>query len=70
MSHPFQMVETFEPQADIPFPSVTVCNAFPLPVLGNASLMAREIIDHAKNNQCYTNSSIREYIADLVSDGM
>jgi len=48
------MVETFEPQAKIPFPSVTVCNAFPLPVLGLKELM------------CYNTSSEREGIADAV----
>ena len=68
MSYPFQMVDTIETQANIPFPSVTVCSAFPLPVLGNASVRAREIIDSVKNKQCYTNSSLREYIAETVSN--
>lgn len=68
LSHPFQMVETLEPQATtIPFPSVTVCSAFPMPVLGQTSQTARELIDHAKNSQCYNDSSYREYLAEEVS---
>jgi len=60
------MVETFEPQAKIPFPSVTVCNAFPLPVLGQPGTEARMAIDGVKELMCYNTSSEREGIADAV----
>lgn len=66
LSHPFQMIETFEPQGKIPFPSVTICNAFPLPLLGAASQLARSTVDKAKRGHCYNSSTEREHIASVV----
>ena len=65
-SHPFQMVETFEPQANIQFPAVTLCSAFPLPVLGQSYEVTRARIDAGKESQCYTNHSESESISEQV----
>lgn len=66
-SHPFQIVETFEPQSRIQFPAVTFCSAFPLPVIGKGYDLTRARLDELKEAQCY-NRSKSEALSDQVKN--
>lgn len=65
-THPFHIVESYDIDVRIPFPSVTICSSYPLPILGSAANKALSLINEVKQQKCYEPAN-EEDILDSVS---